>query len=239
MRGNTLNSQLKVLGIVPARGGSKGVPRKNIKLLNGKPLIWWTIKQALSSSVITDVIVSTDDLEISSVAQQAGAEVPFLRPKELASDTALRNDVITHALTTLKEYDYVIYLQPTSPFRKSYDIDNAFNQMLAYGLSSCVSVKPQKPSPHWIFNLDNGVAKTVLPALLSTNRQTDDNYHVLNGAIYISITDPFYRELTSDPFTSSNPYLYLMSVIDSCDIDSHQDWQYCEFLLMSGLISIE
>ena len=109
----------KVLGLIPARSGSKSIPHKNIKSFAGKPLLAWSIIEAKKSSVLTDVVVSTDDIHIADIARQYGASVPFLRPDSLSTDISLRNDVVYHALSRLDSFDYVMLLQPTSPFRTS------------------------------------------------------------------------------------------------------------------------
>jgi CMP-N-acetylneuraminic acid synthetase len=120
---------MKTLGIIPARGGSKGIPGKNIKLLFGKPLIEWTIQTALNTPEITTLIVSTDDINIAEIAQNAGASVPFVRPGNLASDTATSIDVVIHAIEYLQNnnehFDNIVLLEPTSPLRKKNDISNA------------------------------------------------------------------------------------------------------------------
>lgn len=124
----------KILGLIPARGGSKGLPRKNIKLLLGKPLIAWTIEQALASKYLDRVIVSTDDKEIAEISKKYGAEVPFMRPKELARDDSTTSDVILHVLnwfeSTGEKYDYLALLEPTSPLREKNDIDNGIMKLI-------------------------------------------------------------------------------------------------------------
>lgn len=126
--------QKTILGLIPARGGSKGLPRKNIRPLLGKPLVGWTIIQALNSRYLDKVIVSTDDLEIARISRNFGAEVPFLRPKKFAVDTAKSIDVIKHALGYFRnkgiEFDYLALLEPTSPLRKKEDIDEAIKKLI-------------------------------------------------------------------------------------------------------------
>ena len=124
-----------VLGVIPARAGSKGVPDKNIKKLNGKPLIYYSIKEALKSKFITDLVVSTDSKEIQNISLEYGAECPFLRPAELATDTALAVPTIQHSVRYMEEmkglkYDYIIMLQPTSPLRRYNDIDNSMEKLI-------------------------------------------------------------------------------------------------------------
>jgi len=124
----------KILGLIPARGGSKGLPNKNIKLLLGKPLIAWTIEQAKRSKYLDSVIVNTDDEQIAKVSKEYGAEIPFMRPKELAQDTSKIIDAIFHALDTLEKmgkcYDYMSLLEPTSPLRNDEDIDNSIKKLI-------------------------------------------------------------------------------------------------------------
>ncbi len=123
-----------ILSLIPARGGSKGLPRKNVRLLLGKPLIAWTIEQALKSKYLDKIIVSTDDEQIAEISKRYGAEVPFMRPKELAKDESLTIDVILHALNWFEErgekFDYLALLEPTSPLRKINDIDNSIKKLI-------------------------------------------------------------------------------------------------------------
>jgi len=121
----------KILALIPARGGSKGLPRKNILPLSGKPLIAWTVEAAKNSKYIDNCIVSTDDIEIAECAEKYGAEIPFLRPPNLATDFTSSNDVILHAIENIHDnYDLLVLLQPTSPLRTEYDIDNGIEKFL-------------------------------------------------------------------------------------------------------------
>jgi len=136
---------MRILGVIPARGGSKGVPRKNIRPLAGKPLIAYTIEAALSSHVLDDVVVGTEDPEIAKVAQQYGAQVPFMRPAELASDQAQTHPVVVHCLEfmenhTGKPYDIIVLLQPTTPMRTAQDIQDGVTLIQSTGADSVVSV---------------------------------------------------------------------------------------------------
>ena len=144
---------MKVLGVIPARGGSKGIPNKNIKLLNGKPLIYYSIFEGLKSKVISDLIVSTDDEKIKKIAENFGANCPFIRPSDLSNDTALAIPTIQHATLFMEKmkkfkYDYVVMLQPTSPLRTSTDIDKAINMLIkssSDGIISIVNVDNNHP----------------------------------------------------------------------------------------------
>lgn len=135
----------RILGVIPARGGSKTIPKKNIKPLLGRPLIAYTIVEALQSKLLTKVIVSSDDSEIIKISKSYGAEAPFIRPKELATDLALATDVVKHAVLEMerlekKKYDYVVMLQPTTPLRTAEDIDNALKKLIETGADSVISV---------------------------------------------------------------------------------------------------
>ena len=155
-----------ILGLIPARGGSKGLPRKNIKPLLGKPLIAWTIEQALASRYLDRVVVSTDNKEIAEISKKYGAEVPFMRPKELAEDNAKGIDVVLHAIDWLKEnnkrkqYDLMMLLQPTSPLRATEDIDKAIETLFLKEAKAIVSVCEVAHHPLWANTLPkNGCMK--------------------------------------------------------------------------------
>ena len=155
-----------VLAVIPARGGSKGLPRKNIKDLAGKPLIAWSIDAAKKSKYIDRCIVSTDDKSVAETSKQHGSIVPFMRPPELATDDANSNDVILHALEMLGDpYDIVMLLQPTSPLRKSEDIDHALEFVQGNNVPTVVSVCSSNKPLHWHFTLESdGKLKPVYPS---------------------------------------------------------------------------
>ena len=139
------NTEFKILGVIPARGGSKGIPNKNIKDLSGKPLIYYTITEAQQSTLLSDTIVSTDSMLIKEVAETFGANVPFLRPNELSHDTALAIPTIQHAVRTYEgivgfDYDYVVMLQPTAPLREASDIDNSLKILIDSQKDSIISI---------------------------------------------------------------------------------------------------
>ena len=224
----------KVIALIPARGGSRGIPYKNIRSLVGKPLIAWTIEAALASKCIDKVVVSTEDNEIAKVSQKYGAEIPFLRPKELSQDHSLRNEVVTHALNELPGYDFVILLQPTSPLRSGEDIDAAFEFFINSKGMSCVSVVSQHPTPEWMFKLDS--SKNLIPLNPSTkitNRQSTPDYYSLNGAIYITNCEYFLSSKEADPFIGKEAVGYIMPKWSSLDIDDEEDWEIAEFKLIS------
>lgn len=181
-----------ILTIIPARGGSKGVPRKNIKLLAGKPLIAWTIEEAKKSQFIDTCIVSTEDEEIKAVAEQWGGNVPFMRPAELAQDDTPGIEPVLHAIKMLPGYDFVVLLQVTSPLRTVEDIDGAIAYCLDNGSESCVSVTEAEHSPYWMYRMDD--QKHLQPILEiekeeSYQRQKLPKVYQLNGAVYVASID--------------------------------------------------
>lgn len=218
-----LNPDSRVLALITARGGSKGLPRKNILPAAGRPLIAWTIDAALKSSVIDRVVLSSDDDEIINTAIEYGCDVPFRRPPELATDQASSIEVVDHALKALPGYDYLILLQPTSPFRTSTDIDAAFRLMQERGASSCVSVCEVEQSPYWMYTLDErGHLINMLPSLEGVNRRQDlPSVYMLNGAIYISSTEQLHG---TRGFLDEHTVAYKMPKERSIDIDSAADF---------------
>src|SRR5690606_25067518 len=175
-----------VLAIVPARGWSKGLPRKNIRPLAGKPLIAWTLECASQSRYIDRCIVSTDDPEIADVAREWGGDVPFLRPAELARDGTPGIAPVIHALEQIGGYDLVVLLQPTSPLRAPSDIDGCLEKLTASGAPACVSVTPADQSPYWMYTLtERGKMRPVLEGIeRAVPRQQLLEVYVLNGAVY-------------------------------------------------------
>ncbi len=213
----------KVLALIAARGGSKGLPRKNVLLARGKPLIAWTVEAALSAESVSRVVLSSDDDEIMAVALDAGCDVPFRRPDELASDLASSMDVVLHALSELPGYDYVVLLQPTAPLRTSSDIDGAFRAMRVNDAPACVSVTEVDQSPYWMYQVsDNGRLQSILEPLPNVNRRQDlPTVYTLNGAIYIAKIDWL---LQTRSFMSSETIAYKMPKERSLDIDNAIDF---------------
>jgi CMP-N,N'-diacetyllegionaminic acid synthase len=218
----------KILAVIPARGGSKGVPRKNIRALNGKPLIAWTIEQAEQSSYIDRVIVSSEDEEICQVAKQSGAEIPFVRPAELASDTASGVDVLCHAVENAgADYDYVVLLQPTSPLRESTDIDAAIEYCVEQAVTSVVSLAEATKSPYWMYHMKEGGELTPFVDNAASNRQELPQSYALNGAVYVL---EVARLLASRKILDEQTLGYVMPAERSYDIDTETDFLICEFL---------
>ena len=151
---------MNVLGLIPARAGSKGVPRKNIRVLGGKPLLWYTAQAALASARLTTVVLSTDDPEIAAIGREYGLQVPFMRPADLASDAAPMLPVVQHAIAALEanhqQIDAVCLLQPTAPFREPGLIDSCIDLLISSGADSVVTIKevPHEYNPHWVYFAD-------------------------------------------------------------------------------------
>ncbi|EGF29402.1 acylneuraminate cytidylyltransferase family protein [Rhodopirellula baltica] len=222
------------LVIIPARGGSKGLPRKNILSVCAHPLIAWTIDAAKNSTLADRVIVSTDCNEIADLAIRYGAEVPFIRPERLATDSTPGIDVVLHALDELPdEVEQVILLQPTSPLRLSQDIDDAINLLDTSDATTCISVSKASKHPNWMRRLSSdGVLIPYENASSAANRQELDPLFVLNGAIYIADT----KALRSDQsFHASGTLGFIMPDERSWDIDSGMDLRIAEVLLQRQL----
>lgn len=226
--------KMKVLGVIPARSGSKGVPRKNIRIVAGKPLIAWTIEQARRSKMLDKFIVSTDDKKIAAVAEKFGTEVSFLRPAKLAADSAKSVEVIIHALNWFKEngefFDIVVLLQPTTPLRKPTDIDNAITMLLKNKKAKAiVSLCESERSPLWANTLPaNGCMKNFLKQQSNKPRQELPVFYRINGVVFVAYSD-YLRQKRS--FYTRNTFAYIMPAERSVDIDSELDFQIAEALL--------
>lgn len=220
-----------VLAIIPARGGSKGVPRKNIRNVGGKPLIAWTIEEAKKSKFIDRLILSTEDEEIASIAKKCGCEVPFMRPEELAEDHTPGIEPIIHAIHTLPEkYDMVVLLQPTSPLRIKEDIDGCIARCVQGSTRSCVTVTESDKSPYWMYELDNnGQMTAVIPSdTMIVRRQDLPKAYVLNGAVYSANKDWLLEKRT---FLTNETVAYPMPKERSLDIDTEFDIKIFEFIV--------
>lgn len=224
---------MSVLAVIPARGGSKGVPRKNLSKIAGKPLVAWTIEAALSSTVIDRVIVSTDDREIAETACNFGAEAPWLRPDELAGDDAPALGVARHALEACAtegfEPEWLFLLQPTSPLRISDDIIGALDLVKKAGGDSVVSVTETHIHPAWMFHLNAGQGLSPWQeGSAATNRQDRETLYVPNGAIYLARSS-----LLRGGGSWYNPQTlgWIMPHDRSLDIDSQFDVEIANILL--------
>ena len=227
----------RILAIIPARGGSKGLPGKNIRNLAGKPLVSWAIDAAKVSKYIDTTTVNTDSVEIAEIARRYGALVPFLRPTKLATDSASSYDVIIHALSwhvKQKEiFDLVMLLQPTSPLRTAYDIDLAIELFFEKKAQAIVSVCPCDHHPWWANTLpaNGNMGEFLRPEILQTNRQGLPPHYRLNGAIYLADIN-FLRNNGS--FFGPATYALTMSKEHSVDIDDIIDFQLAELFLDSS-----
>lgn len=219
----------RILAIIPARGGSKGVPRKNIRDLAGKPLIAWTIDEAKKSKYIDRLILSSEDDEIIDVAKQYGCEVPFKRPMELAQDDTPGIEPVLHAIEQCPGYDYVVLLQPTSPLRTVEDIDGCIEKLLNSDADFCVSVTEPDHSPYWMYTVENDKMKPLLPQDdLITRRQDLPKAYALNGAVYVGYTTSIVEHKS---FLTNKSCIYIMSKRHSIDIDTRLDFDFCEVIL--------
>jgi CMP-N,N'-diacetyllegionaminic acid synthase len=221
----------KVLAIIPARGGSKGLPGKNLRTLGIKPLIAWTIESALANKLIDKTIVSTDCLKIAAVSKTFGAEVPFIRPDWLSTDQAETADVVLHALNSIcEQFDVIVVLQPTSPFRNSVHIEAALKTYENSKAHSLVSICETQKSPYWMFSLeDDGALEPILQGKNQFSRRQElPKTYCLNGAIYVVDVELF---LKSKDFIFEDSKSYLMDFESSVDIDSLMDFKLAQFFL--------
>lgn len=220
---------MKTLALIPARGGSKGIPRKNIKSLAGKPLIVWSIEAALRSEQLEAVVVSTDDSEIAELARNAGAQVPFMRPAELAQDHSSGLDPVLHALDQLPQYDAVLLLQPTSPLRTTQDIDACLHLAREHGTPSVVSVTEPETHPYWVYRVTEGrrLEKLIDTAAVA-RRQDLPVMAALNGALYFAEADWLRRGRS---LIGPETLAYVMPRERSVDLDTPLDWKLAELLL--------
>lgn len=223
---------MKLLGIIPARAGSKGIPHKNQKLLGGKPLMQYTIEAALGSKLLSSVIFSSEDDHLMKMAENLGVTVPFKRPDHLASDTAGSLEVVQHALETLPEnYDAVCLLQVTTPFRTSEDIDKAIERFLKLGSDSLVSVQevPHQYNPHWVFEEREGVLRIATgEQQIIKRRQELPKAYIRDGAIYITKTKVLQEE--NSFFGERMGYIELDPELH-VNIDTQKDWKKAEALV--------
>lgn len=224
-----------MIAIIPARGGSKGLPGKNIKNLCGKPLIAYTIEAAKAAKNVSRVIINTDDEEIARIAMQYGAECPFMRPDFLASDEAKSIDVYKYAIEKIESdentlIDNFVILQPTSPLRTLQDIDTAINIFYDKRAHSVVSYCAEHHPMKWHKYISaEGKFENIFEQTLN-NRQDERISYFPNGAIYVFRKDVIY----SQQYYTDNSYAYIMDRKKSVDIDTIEDFEYAEFLMMKS-----
>ena len=222
-----------ILAIIPARGGSKRLPGKNTLPINGKPLIYWTVKAALESHYIDKVIISSDDLDIKKLSLNYG--VDFInRPKELSSDDSTTISVVFHVIEQLdKKYDFIILLQPTSPLRNYLDIDKAI-RLLDEKQSDAVISVCELGHPLLFSNtlpLDGSMEKFITDEMKNKRTQDFPTFYKINGAIYLCCIDRLVKEKTF--FIKDNIFSYIMNKERSIDIDDKFDFKLAEYLFNS------
>jgi CMP-N,N'-diacetyllegionaminic acid synthase len=226
---------LNVVALITARGGSKGIPRKNLAPVAGKPLIAWTIAAALGAKCVSRVLVSTDDPEIAEVSRQCGAEVPFLRPAELAEDHSTSFDVAAHALRWLSEHDrdepdYLLLLQPTSPLRTAADIDGAIALARERNADAVLAVCEASPHPYLARRVDERgqLSDFISLAQKPSRRQEYPAAYMLNAAIYLNRPASL---LATRSFQPPGALAYVMPQERSLDVDSSWELRLVDLLL--------
>lgn len=226
---------MKILAIIPARGGSKGIPNKNIIDLNGKPLIYYTICEALKITGFNRVLVSTDSVEIKRISESFGLEVPFLRPEYLGGDSVRTIDVVIDVLDTLKgkyneEFDYICLLQPISPLRTAKDITNCIKLIKKTGGNSVVSLsKVDEPHPHKMKKIKSGLVYPFIKGTTSSiPRQELPEVYNLNGAVYITDEQTIIKKRS---LFGKKTYPYIMPDERSVNINNPNDLLLAEALL--------
>ena len=225
---------MKNIAIIPARSGSKCLKNKNIKLLNGKPLLAYSIEAALKSKCFDTVFVSTDSKKYADIAREYGAEVLFLRSEKNSTDKSSAWDVIRETLIVYKEFgkefDTFMYLQPTSPLRQAKDIKNAYKLFKHLNANSIVSVCECDASPLYCYKLPTNKLLSKVLNIKNENkrRQEAGNYYTMNGAIYLANVKNFLK--TNDIY-SNKCYAYVMDKKNSIDIDDELDFKYVESII--------
>ncbi len=226
-----------------ARGRSKGVKDKNIRLLLGKPLIYYTIKQAQNWEKAKHIVISTDSKRIAKIAKKAGAEVPFIRPPELATNTADKVSVIKHALISCEKifgekYDAVMDLDVTSPIRTIHDLDNAYKSFLKKRPKSLFSVVPARKNPYFNMVEQGKDGKVFLSKSGKfVRRQDAPKVYEMNASIYIYDRDYLLTE-DNPSAISNNSIIYIMNEVSRIDIDSELDFKFLEFLIKEHIITL-
>ena len=227
---------MKIIGLITARGGSKGIPGKNVKILAGKPLIQYSIEAALQSKFIAKIAVSTDSIDIANISRRCGAEIPFLRPPELSQDSTPTLPVIRHLINYYKnigvEFDAICLLQPTNPFRPKNFIDKCIQKFIDSEADSFISVLkvPHEFNPHWTFESDehNLLKITTGEENIIPRRQELPNAYFRDGSVYIIKVQ--FIEIENKliggkiSFLESNPDYY-------CNIDEIADWVKAEQMI--------
>ena len=227
---------MKVLGLVPARGGSKGVPGKNIRLLGGKPLLQYTAEAALAARLLSRVILSTENEEIARVGEECGLEVPFYRPPRLAADDTPMLPVVQHAVSWMEDqgerFDAVCLLQPTNPLRRSEDIDACIRLLETTGADAVVTILPvpAEHNPHWVY-FENGSGllrlSTGEASPISRRQELPPAYH-REGSVYVTRRNVLMNE---NSLYGKRLAGHLIEAESSVNIDRPSDWDRAEELL--------
>jgi CMP-N-acetylneuraminic acid synthetase len=225
-----MHKEKTYLAIIPARGGSKRLPRKNLLDLNGKPLVAWSIEAGLNSKYMDKVVVTSDDADILTIAEDYGV-LSINRPIELSSDTATTFDAVEHAIENIKYYDYIVLLQPTSPLRTEWHIDKAIEFLINKEADAIVSVCEMDHSPLWSNTLDDtlSMAEFLTKSIKNKRSQDLDSYYRINGAIYICDTKKLLKE--KGFFIENGIYAFKMDRETSIDIDNEIDFQLADLIL--------
>jgi CMP-N,N'-diacetyllegionaminic acid synthase len=226
---------MDVLAVIPARGGSKGVPYKNIRILGGRPLIQYSIQAAAGARTLTDWLVSTDDEAIAAIARRLGAPVPFLRPAELATDRSTAIPVMQHAVRSMEQargraYEAVMMLQPTTPFRTAADIDLAIGRLGATGADSVISVvavEGHHPARMKFLDADRLVDPPFVEAYENQPRQELRPMYIRNGAIYLTRRDVLMEQ---GSFKGNDCRALVMPAWASVNIDTADDFAHAEWI---------
>ncbi|CAA6605012.1 N-acylneuraminate cytidylyltransferase [Rhodospirillaceae bacterium LM-1] len=232
-----MSSAAPILAVIAARGGSKGLPGKNLLPLGGKPLVAWSVDAARGSKHINRLVISTDDPAIARAAEQAGCEAPFLRPAELATDEAPIEAALLHALGALGgNWGAIVLLQATSPFRTSQDIDGSLDLLLAHDAPSVIGVTMSPKPAHWLHSLDGQgrLAPLISGGETASRRQDLPSAYIPNGALYAARLPWF---LHSKRFYAEEALGFVMPPERSVDIDTRLDYIYAQALLEAGLVS--
>lgn len=227
---------MSILAFIPARGGSKGIPRKNLALLNGKPLLHYAIEAAQSSRYVTDIFLSSDDPDIIKYGESMGIKVPYKRPVELAKADTTMIDTVLHGLEWLKKNsssfpEVVLLLQPTSPLRNSEDIDGAIEAFRSSRAKSLISVSKQREHPYKCMESIGEKWSFLRKPLEKTTQRQDypDNFYTLNGAIYLVSSEFIFSNKTF--IVEGETTLYQMSQRNGLDIDEPLDLKWAEFCM--------
>lgn len=237
-----MGKPIRVLGVIPARGGSKGIQRKNLRLLAGKPLIAYILEAALQAETLDRVIVSTEDEEIATVARGYGAEVPFLRPEDLARDEISLVPVVRHALEYLDKQgwraDVVVSLQPTSPLTGREDIDNAVNKLIKTGCDSVVSIRQiNQPHPYWAMKLhEDRLFPLYAEGFRFLQRQDLPSLYALTGAIYVRKKELIEKWSGRDFALGEDVRAIIMDKEKSIDINSPLDFLVAEAIFKGKVV---